>query len=362
MKRTDQTLLEQMRISEVEIRSRMELLGLDQSELNVLPVFRDVIEQNIDNIVDQFYRIQTEIDAISLLIGDADTLMRLRTAQRNYVIDLFSGQYNSEYVNNRLRIGLVHKRIGVEPKLYLSAVRALKQIIIEVMTDCCPDNADSDKAIDVLDKLFYFDITLVFDTYIGSLVGEIETAKRHTENYAKNLEDQVAIRTRQLEEQARKDSLTNVYNRRAMKDVLWRELSMAKRRKTTLSLAYFDINDFKKINDSYGHMRGDEVLRILGQILTDCSRSTDLAFRYGGDEFCLVLPECNCNQAKLVTDKVQELFLAHFPDFSFSLGLAQFNPDDDIDGDELIQLADEKMYQAKKKSKKEANGDQSPSS
>ena len=130
MKRTERTLLEQMKISDVEIFSRMELLGLNEDALNQLASHKLLIENNIDVIVDEFYDKQTEIEEISLLIGDADTLFRLRNAQRHYILDLFSGNYDAEYVNNRLRIGMVHKRIGVEPKLDVSAGSSLKELII----------------------------------------------------------------------------------------------------------------------------------------------------------------------------------------------------------------------------------------
>lgn len=104
MKRTDKSLLEQMQISDAEISRRMTLLDL-------LTAQQAVIEDSIDDIVDEFYEAQTAVDEIALLIGDAETLARLRAAQRMYVIDLFRGIYDSEYVNNRLRIGMVHKRI-----------------------------------------------------------------------------------------------------------------------------------------------------------------------------------------------------------------------------------------------------------
>ena len=133
MRRTDKTLLEQMQISDVEISNRMELLGLEPDTLKLLSNQKQTIEDNIEEIVEEFYKIQTEIDEISLLIGDADTLTRLRNAQYKYILDLFSGEYDSEYVNNRLRIGMVHKRIGVEPKLYLSAVKTMKQLINKVL-------------------------------------------------------------------------------------------------------------------------------------------------------------------------------------------------------------------------------------
>ena len=181
MRRTDQTLLEQMQLSDAEIARRMSLLSLNDESLSQLASHRLLIELRIEEIVGAFYQAQTEIDEISLLIGDADTLRRLRDAQRHYVLDLFGGIYDAEYVNNRLRIGMVHKRIGVEPKLYLSAVRTLKEIICQTLRDEINDETVLVQTLDTLDKLIYFDTTLVFDTYIDSLIGEIQAAKRRTE-------------------------------------------------------------------------------------------------------------------------------------------------------------------------------------
>lgn len=143
---------------------------------------------------------QTSVPEIALLIGDADTLRRLHAAQRQYVLDLFGGSTGIEYVNNRLRIGLVHKRIGVEPKLYLSAVKTLKNILFEAIGRRITDSAAAAGTCRALDKILYFDITLVFDTYIRSLISEVETAKASIETYAANLELQVAERTAQLQE------------------------------------------------------------------------------------------------------------------------------------------------------------------
>lgn len=337
-----------MQISDVEISYRMELLGLDNDALGLLSNHKTLIEDNIDIIVDEFYEKQTEIDEISLLIGDADTLRRLRNAQRKYVIDLFSGVYDSEYVNNRLRIGMVHKRIGVEPKLYLSAVKTLKELIINVLKKNINNDDVLEQTFDTLDKLFYFDTTLVFDTYIDSLVGEIESAKRKTEAYAKSLEDKVAERTRQLEEQARLDPLTGLFNRRAMQDVLRRELVGAKRRESILSLVYFDIDQFKEINDIQGHTKGDEVLKNIGQAMLNSIREVDVACRYGGDEFCLILPDCSIKNAKDICKKTIEKFTEKYPDYSLSMGISTVGNGEYVDGDKLIKAADEKMYLAKK--------------
>ncbi len=348
MRRTDKTLYEQMQISDVEIARRMELLCLDAESLRLLAGHKIIIEDNIDAIVDEFYEKQTEIDEISLLIGDADTLRRLRFAQRQYVLDLFLGSYDSEYVNNRLRIGMVHKRIGVEPKLYLSAVRTLKEILFKILRDALEPGEMLKHTLDALDKLIYFDTTLVFDTYIDSLVGEIEAAKRRTEMYAKSLEEKVAERTRQLEEQTKLDPLTDIYNQRAMQDILRRELAHAKRRQSLYSVIYFDVDNFKEINDQYGHVKGDEVLKCIGQLLLRTVREVDVSCRYGGDEFCVLLSDCGADDAVNICEKIIEEFCRKYPEFSLSMGVATTGPDIYLDVAGLIKAADEKMYEAKK--------------
>ena len=112
MQQTEQTLLEQMHISELDIEYRKQLLNFTPEHASALAACLPVIAERIDDLVDAFYRAQTSVDEIALLIGDADTLGRLRTAQRRYILDLFSGFYDVEYVNNRLRIGMVLGREG----------------------------------------------------------------------------------------------------------------------------------------------------------------------------------------------------------------------------------------------------------
>lgn len=200
MKLTDQTLLEQMQITDHEITRRKELVGLGSDDAEVLLSCKPYIEDEIEVIIEEFYRLQTSDSEISLLIGDADTLRRLHAAQRQYVIELFSGKTDRDYVNNRLRIGLVHKRIGVAPKLYLAAVWSLKEILCKTLQRRIADTARLALACQALDKQLFLDITLVFDTYTHSLISEIQTEKALVESYAASLEMQVAQRTRQLEE------------------------------------------------------------------------------------------------------------------------------------------------------------------
>ncbi len=105
-----------MQLNDFEIARRKELLEFGQSENKLLCDAKAPTAEDLNRIVDDFYTRQTEIDEIALIIGDAKTSRRLRAAQRAYISNLFAGYYDEEYVKNRLRIGLVHKRVGVEPK------------------------------------------------------------------------------------------------------------------------------------------------------------------------------------------------------------------------------------------------------
>jgi diguanylate cyclase len=345
---THKTLLEQMKISDAEIHHRLELVEFQSADALALSSAAPLIEINIELLVDDFYQNQVENSAIARLIGDSDTLARLKNAQHKYIRDLFSGNYNSAYVNNRLRIGLVHKRIGVEPKLYLSAVRTLEHLLVSLIRDNSED-LDADAVIAALDKLLNFDTTLVVDTYIFSMIAEIEEANRKIREYADSLEEKVAERTLELEALANRDPLTNLLNQRSMYDLAKRTLATARRRKASLTIAYFDVDNFKQINDQLGHLKGDDVLRSIGKATFDSVRETDIACRYGGDEFCIIFPDADANQAARICRRIIELFNESWPDFTLSIGVHQLAPGDvNTSIEDLINQADTRMYQAKK--------------
>ncbi len=341
----EKTLLEQFNINEMEISRRMELLALTPRELDLLTAQRPVIERKLKYIVTRFYAQQTAFDEIALLIGDADTLARLRIAQTRYIQDLFSGEYGADYVNGRLRIGLVHKRIGVEPKLFISAACTLKYLLAEVLAHEISDRSTLLEVLRALDKLMSFDNALVFDTYIGTLLNSVESARKRIETYAQALEQ----KSKMLSTHAERDPLTELYNKRGMTMTLTRELNAAQRRKSHVALIYMDVDKFKFINDTFGHAKGDEVLRALGEAMVKSCRSTDFACRVGGDEFCVILPDAEPGMAQDIVRKIREAFRALFPEFSFSAGVASTGPDTFMTEDELLDAADKAMYAAKQK-------------
>ncbi len=344
---TQKSLLEQMKISDAEIRHRLDLVEFHAADAAALASASALIEEYVDEVVSEFYANQLQISAISMLIGDSETLARLKTAQHQYIVDLFTGVYDSAYVNNRLRIGLVHKRIGVEPKLYLSAVRTLERILIRRIREH-GDSLDKDAIIAALDKLLYFDTTLVVDTYISSMLAQVERANRKIQDYANSLEQKVAERTLELEALARKDPLTNLLNQRSMYELAKRALASSRRRKACLTVAYFDVDNFKQINDRLGHLKGDKVLRDIGAATLESVRETDIACRYGGDEFCIVFPDADAAQAARICQRIIDIFCAAWPDFSLSVGIHSFDMQHgETSIEDLINEADTRMYRAK---------------
>jgi diguanylate cyclase (GGDEF)-like protein len=157
-----------------------------------------------------------------------------------------------------------------------------------------------------------------------------------------------------LHEQAITDSLTGLVNRRYLREYLPRELMRAKRKDVPLAVVMVDLDYFKRVNDTYGHEAGDLVLRELGALLRRQIRASDIACRFGGEEFALVLPEIPVEdalqRAEAIRAAVKGLDL-HFAGqpigrLSASFGIAAF-PQHAQDADSLLRFADEALYQAK---------------
>ncbi len=150
------------------------------------------------------------------------------------------------------------------------------------------------------------------------------------------------------------DGLTQVFNRRYFEDTLDRELSRSRRYQRTLSLVMIDVDHFKKINDSWGHLAGDHVLKEVARLIGSRIRREDVLARYGGEEFALVLPEIDRKGATVMAEKARKLVEKQIFTFdevripvTISAGVASLEKKKD-DGPELVRRADEKLYQAKK--------------
>jgi diguanylate cyclase (GGDEF)-like protein/PAS domain S-box-containing protein len=157
----------------------------------------------------------------------------------------------------------------------------------------------------------------------------------------------------QLRKLAVTDELTGLRNRRSFEERLVMEFSMARRRKRELSVLLIDVDNFKTINDRFGHAAGDEVLRRLGTILRTTVRLPDLPARYGGEEFVVLLPESGEESAMGLARRVMQRVAAEDWDnepLTISVGMAAMNESLES-GYQLVELADEALYAAKRAGK-----------
>lgn len=164
---------------------------------------------------------------------------------------------------------------------------------------------------------------------------------------------EVKVLQEKLRDQSIHDALTGLYNRRYLEETLGQELISAQRHGYQVSVIMGDIDHFKSVNDRYGHLAGDEVLRVFGALLKRHARGSDIYCRYGGEEFLLVLPQMTLDGAAVRAEQVRNALLAGpisngdlAIEVTASFGVATF-PGDGCTGEELIAAADQALYAAK---------------
>jgi diguanylate cyclase (GGDEF)-like protein len=157
------------------------------------------------------------------------------------------------------------------------------------------------------------------------------------------------------------DPLTDLYNRRLFNETFEKELNRARRYGQSLGLVILDLHRFKEVNDKHGHPRGDEVLRAAASTLKKSLRTSDSAFRIGGDEFALILPQTDAPQALALGRRVQTVFaevlqpLELGVSVSMDHGVANF-PQDADSAEQLIRIADERLYDLKHANHRKTGG------
>jgi len=348
MKTTDQNFMTQMRIHELEIQIRKDMVDFMKHDAELLKECGNFIRVEIDDIVAQFYTRLVENDDMDRIIGNADTLERLHRSMRQYICELFDGFYGMDYVNSRLRIGMVHQRIGLELKYYSASVLLLQNLLEKVIRHHVKDTDRATDTVRALEKLFVFDAGFVYDTYQQSLVNQITIAKEKADRYARILEEKVVRRTQEINNIMRRDVLTDVHNRRSFEEQIRKDLANAQRQNFPLSLVYLDVDHFKNINDSEGHQRGDEVLTSVGRILNTICREGDTPARIGGDEFCVILPHTTAEKSLPFCERIiAEFKQTHDGAYSLSIGIAQTGPDTVLAAEDFVPKADAAMYESK---------------
>ncbi len=162
----------------------------------------------------------------------------------------------------------------------------------------------------------------------------------------------------QLRRLVRVDTLTGCYNRRYGLELLDRQIKLSHRNQSSLLLAFLDIDNFKDINDKYGHSEGDILLKQVARLFDRTFREVDIVCRLGGDEFLIIFPDSSLIEAPLIRERLKENILQlnseRKKDFQLkiSMGFSEYLPNKPESLDELISIADQRMYEEKRKNKK----------
>ncbi len=148
------------------------------------------------------------------------------------------------------------------------------------------------------------------------------------------------------------DPLTGLYNRRLFSETFEKELNRGRRYGSPLGLVVLDLHRFKEVNDKHGHPRGDEVLRAAAATLKKALRTSDSAFRIGGDEFALLLPQTDAEQALALSRRVETVFAEMLQPLQLTVGVSMDHgvatfPQDGEQAEQLIRVADERLYRLK---------------
>lgn len=160
---------------------------------------------------------------------------------------------------------------------------------------------------------------------------------------------------KELEEKNTLDDLTGLYNRRFYDQKILAEYRRSRRNLTPLSLVVIDIDHFKKVNDTYGHLAGDECLIAVAACIKSClRRSADISCRYGGEEFCLILPETDSQGAYALAEELRESIASCQVSYNntiisltISCGISTYLQQKDVQAEHLFAAADQALYQAK---------------
>lgn len=327
-----------------EIARRLRLVGLASPEsLTHGKVFQDlVIRPNVDAIVDSFSASLSRLEEFDNIVGDQAGIKLLKETQRRYLLSLAVDFDKRQYFEERLRIGSVHQRIGVLQSLYQCSMQVLQCLLIRhIPQQVRRDPVAFEGMIQFILKITSLDMSLAVESYCASRVLDLEQSLHIADGERESLHHLAVT-----------DRLTNLHNHSYSKYFLGEALDRAKAENLALCVVMADMDHFKRINDTHGHLAGDRVLKIAAARMLSGARDGDEICRYGGEEFLFILQNTEIAEGKEVAERVRthigsDAIHARNEELniSLSLGVAQAREDDSVDT--LIDRADAALYAAK---------------
>lgn len=323
-----------------KIQQRLQWLELTAADHALAARFQqEVIKPHYQTIIDDFYDWLLTIDEARTLLADEAIIQRLKQAQIGYLQSLGMDFDQPDYFESRLRVGQAHVWVGLSLSLYQCAYRHLSQTILDHV-DITREN--SAKITVFARKIIALDMSLAIETYHDMHVQTLEEILERSE-----------IQQKKLRYKADTDSLTGLTNHEAIMAKLSQALEKMETDDTPVVVIMADLDHFKQINDTHGHLVGDKVLIEMARRLRAALRNFDYIGRYGGEEFLLVLNGASMKTARMVAERVRAHVAAGPINLqglavhaTISLGLSAGRTGDDAEA--VVARADKALYAAKK--------------
>jgi two-component system cell cycle response regulator len=349
----------------------IELMGINKNDPEKMAKYIAEIEKAGERIADIVKKIQTIRHEEPMPLS-FDNYAIANLDQKTRILSVEDSDADFDRMNNALK---VHNQLNLfRTKQIKEAMQVLECVHFDLILSeyFLPDG----NATDFLERLYEKDIEIPMvvitdrgDEMIASQViqtgafGYLPKAKMTDNSLLRaiikavekgRLRREIKEAHRKMAEMTTKDELTGLYNRRYFSGVIKQEVSRAKRYGSNLVLCMLDLDHFKQVNDTYGHPAGDMVLTEMGRKLREWTRESDTVCRLGGEEFAVILPNTDERDAQIMGERLRNMVASHLFEFNssrfrvtISMGLAGFSEAGVYSSDELIELADQALYQAK---------------
>jgi diguanylate cyclase len=329
---------------------QLEIRGESDAELlTALTRLLGLLVNNIGELVDEDQWVSGQLAVLRQVIEPPLSTERIQQAERSFKEVV----YKQSMLKHSLR----------EAK---STLKSLITLFVQRLSEMTVSTTGYHQRIEgYADRLHRSDDLSALKTIVDDLMSDTRSMQvdmqRHRDDIvdARRQAEQAGERVRQLEaeleqvsEQVREDQLTGTLNRRGLDDAMQREVARAERRKSPLCVAVLDLDNFKKLNDTYGHQAGDDALVHLSQVVKETLRPTDIVARFGGEEFIVLFSDTGIKQAVDVMRRLQrqltKQFFLHNHErllITFSAGVALLKAGESQEN--VFARADKAMYQAK---------------
>jgi len=321
----------------------IDLMGLTPDCHELIQYLHDtIIQRKAGSIVEEFYERLLSYKETRSFIKNSNFLDLLKETQCRY-LKTYGLQFDSmQYFEQRLQVGEAHARIHLPLRYYQTAFRILDDILIDnIVSTLSVSNANFVEMIKLVSKVSTLDMSLAIETYHNVHVYNMSSSIKALRDEHKSLSSIIDH-----------DELTQVASRTRIMEYLTYNIRHAAEEYSVFCVAMIDLDHFKSVNDQYGHLTGDQVLKGVAARMMSTLREDDMLGRFGGEEFILIIPSVLLISAEKILTRLCHHLSAqpfhinkHVIPVTVSIGVSAYRRGDD--DNKLIARADKAMYEAK---------------